>query len=231
MTAPAVEVIDLADLKPCPPSDGPWPARASLPCACCDVAFTVHVELRVLKVDLGVAEVAVDLTNDRERAHLIFAAAAGAGWLLIGDGSADPKPSWVCPDCQEVAVDFEAPEVRDAVERRARHSRIIVEERAAAPAAHGSRLAGAQVSDRKRPRRRRSGHHGPQPRIGRGPVLAGRDVEEIARGCARKQGYPSQVEARRVADKCEAQRGVPLHVYACDVCGLWHLTSVRRWAS
>jgi hypothetical protein len=86
------------------------------------------------------------------------------------------------------------------------------------------------VSDRKRPRGRR-GRRGPQPRIGRGSVLAGRDVAEVAQACARKRGYPSAVEARKVAARCEAERGVPLHVYACDVCGLWHLTSVPRWAS
>jgi hypothetical protein len=131
VTAPAVEVIDLSALKPCPPRPGPWPARTVLPCACCAAELALHVELRPLVVEGDGATWLVSLLDDRERAHLIFAAAAGARWLLIGDGSADAKPSWVCPDCQEVAVDFEAPEVRDAVERRARYSRIVVEERAA----------------------------------------------------------------------------------------------------
>jgi hypothetical protein len=125
------EVIDLDKLRPCPPRLGPWPARVVLPCACCDVAFTVTVELRPLLIERDRSTWLVSLLDDRERAHLIFAAAAGAGWLLIGDGPADPKPSWVCPDCQEVALDHEAPEVRDAIERRARYSLIIVEERAA----------------------------------------------------------------------------------------------------
>lgn len=84
------------------------------------------------------------------------------------------------------------------------------------------------MSDRKRPRRRRRGRQPPQPRFTRGPVLAGRDVADVARACTGKSGYPSQDRAREVANHCEAKRGVVLFVYPCDVCQLWHLTSVPR---
>ena len=57
-------------------------------------------------------------------------------------------------------------------------------------------------------------------------VLDQIDREELARSCASKGRYPSEVDAKRKARECEAKRGQPLRVYLCwPGCGGWHLTS------
>jgi hypothetical protein len=43
--------------------------------------------------------------------------------------------------------------------------------------------------------------------------------------CVRKSRYRSQQVALEVAARCTAERGTPLHVYSCGLCGGWHLTS------
>jgi hypothetical protein len=43
--------------------------------------------------------------------------------------------------------------------------------------------------------------------------------------CVRKSRYRTQQVALVVAARCTADRGTPLHVYSCGLCGGWHLTS------
>lgn len=50
-------------------------------------------------------------------------------------------------------------------------------------------------------------------------------AETMHRMCLGKSRYPTQAKARRYADKCASERGVPIRVYACFLCGGWHLTS------
>ena len=52
------------------------------------------------------------------------------------------------------------------------------------------------------------------------------DRDELARSCAGKRAYPSEIDAKRVARECEAKRGRALRAYLCwPGCGGWHLTS------
>lgn len=62
-------------------------------------------------------------------------------------------------------------------------------------------------------------------------ALDGYDIEDIKAMCATKRAYPSQIDADRVARRCEARRGVRLRSYACPVpgCGRWHITKSREY--
>lgn len=58
-------------------------------------------------------------------------------------------------------------------------------------------------------------------------ALDAMDLEDAIAMCTRKRAYPSQIEADRIARRCEAQRPwARLRSYACPVpgCGRWHLT-------
>lgn len=60
-----------------------------------------------------------------------------------------------------------------------------------------------------------------------GMVLDQIDRDELARACAGKAVYPSEVDAKRTARACEAKRGTPLRAYLCwPGCGGWHLTKL-----
>lgn len=78
---------------------------------------------------------------------------------------------------------------------------------------------GAKPAKRKKARRR-----GPiRPR----PDKSEREISRKAvyRQCKKKTRYRSAHEARLTANMCEAQRGTPLRVYPCPICGGWHITS------
>lgn len=56
------------------------------------------------------------------------------------------------------------------------------------------------------------------------PVLDRIDLEDVMSMCSRKRAYPSQIDADRVARRCEARRRVSLRSYSCPACGHWHIT-------
>jgi hypothetical protein len=56
------------------------------------------------------------------------------------------------------------------------------------------------------------------------PSSSAVDVD-VARSCASKSRYATEKIANRVRHRCEETRGRPLRVYACFVCGGYHLTS------
>lgn len=60
-------------------------------------------------------------------------------------------------------------------------------------------------------------------------VVATNDPSQVdpERACYGKHRYGDAKEARKVANRCEAERGVPLRVYPCTACGGFHLTRQR----
>lgn len=63
----------------------------------------------------------------------------------------------------------------------------------------------------------------PSPPPARRPA---RSVQEI---CRRKRRHRTRARALRAAARCAAKYGARrLHVYRCDVCDGWHLTSQPR---
>lgn len=48
---------------------------------------------------------------------------------------------------------------------------------------------------------------------------------KIYRQCGKKKRYRSEHEARLIANRGEAARGTKLRVYACPLCGGYHITS------
>lgn len=49
-------------------------------------------------------------------------------------------------------------------------------------------------------------------------------IDFIARSCGKKRRYNSHEDATAVAVRCWHERRATLRVYACRVCGGWHLT-------
>jgi len=50
------------------------------------------------------------------------------------------------------------------------------------------------------------------------------DERTLIGSCARKNRYPTEEVARRIAARCEVQRGEVLRVYWCGLCLGYHLT-------
>lgn len=89
------------------------------------------------------------------------------------------------------------------------HLQELDEARAPQPLAAGTEPAAAPVEI------------GPPPAL----VLDQVDRDELARSCASKDAYPSEIDAIRSLRKCEGARGVKLRAYHCwPGCGGWHLT-------
>lgn len=52
---------------------------------------------------------------------------------------------------------------------------------------------------------------------------------QMWRMCLRKKKYRSEHLAMQVAEKIKKDRGITLYVYACPLCGYYHLTKKERF--
>lgn len=127
-TTPAVEVIEIADLRPCPPREGPWPERVTARCVCCNDRMEAFIEQRATKHNDCEYTIPVE-----DHAQLLARSASAVGldglggWLL----DSDPKRgvSWVCRTCARSALDYGDPAVANAVAMWMRWSKIEVIDR------------------------------------------------------------------------------------------------------
>lgn len=126
-----VEVIEIADLKPCPPLTTAWPERVTARCVCCERREEMFIDQRATAPnDLGGNDYTIPV---EDHAPLLARAVSGVtlhwfgGWLLI------PHPTrgveWCCRSCARVALDFEEPVVQLAVAKQIEWSAIGVDDR------------------------------------------------------------------------------------------------------
>jgi len=109
------EVVDVSDLRPCPPMTGPWPERVTARCVCCEDRLEVFIGRRAIRLT-GDAWYEIPREDD---ATLLARSASSVGldgrggWLLIADR--EKGLAWCCRTCAESAVDFSRDEVQTAV--------------------------------------------------------------------------------------------------------------------
>jgi len=132
---PIVEVIDLSDLKPCPPLPGPWPERVTARCVCCGDRVEFFIERR----GLDLAEPSAYAIPVEVHATLLAQAASGEDlcggglWLCV---QSERGIEWFCNECAVTALDFDLPEVERATEAWKVWTQIEVEDRTASAPPH-----------------------------------------------------------------------------------------------